>query len=164
MTFEELYHTYYKQIFRFCFRYVGSSALAKDLSQDAFLKLYQRMKKNRQTVINPQAWLYKVAANLCLNKLKMDQRRGIKPLGFQTKLADGNTPESLFIKQEQVEHIRGLLARLNPEHRMLLLMYQDGLSYKEMSDATGIPLNSIGQTLWRSIRKLSEWMKKTNNE
>ena len=46
---------------------------------------------------------------------------------------------------------------------MLLLMYQDGLSYKEMSGATGIALNSIGKTLWRTIEKVSEMIKAKNH-
>ncbi len=53
---------------------------------------------------------------------------------------------------------------LEPKYQMLMLLYQDGLSYKEMSEATGIPFNSVGKTLWRSIDKVSQKIKRTDHE
>jgi len=43
-------------------------------------------------------------------------------------------------------------------------MYQDGLSYREMSEASGISINSVGKTLWRVIEKLSETINTKNHE
>lgn len=159
MTFDELYQAHFEQIFKFCYRYVGDDDLAGDLCQDTFIKLYQRMTSSNKQIENPRAWLYKVATNLCLNSNKVSQRRNTIKSNLPVTGIEVETPETVLLAKESADTLRDLLYRLKPENRMLLLLYQDGLSYQEMSDATGIPLNSVGKTLWRSIAKLSEIVK-----
>ena len=163
MTFEELYHTYHEQIYKFCYRYVGDDQLAGDLCQDTFLKLFQRMRTSEQQIENPKSWLYKVAANLSLNCKNVNQRRNEIEKEIQFPVSEHANPESILVASEKSIQIRAALAGLKPEKRLLLLMYQDGLSYNEMSEATGIALNSIGKTLWRTIEKVSEMIKDENH-
>jgi len=159
MTYDELYHLYYEQIYKFCYRYVGDGELAGDLCQDTFLKLFQRMRTSNNQIENPKAWLYKVAANLSLNSKKVDQRRNEIRKNISIQKSEQKNPESILLARESANHIRKILSELPHEKRMLLLLYQDGLSYKEMAEATGIELNSIGKTLWRTIEKVSEMIK-----
>ena len=164
MTFEELYRSHYEQIYNFCFRFVNDAEKAGDHTQDTFLKLYQRMNKGQQSIENPKAWLYKVAGNICLNAINIENRRVQILEGMDLKKSERRNPESLFLEEEKVNFIRKAIHQLSPEPKLLLLMYQDGLSYREMSQATGIPLNSIGKTLWRGIEKVSKFLKKTDHE
>ena len=76
---------------------------------------------------------------------------------------DIHDPESILLRKEQKELLHRSLEQLRPEQRMLLLMYGDGLSYSEMSEATGIPLNSLGKTLWRSIERIANNIKKIDH-
>lgn len=155
MVFEELYQSHYEQIFKFCYRFVNDADLAGDITQDTFIKLLQRMRKSNQTIQNPKAWLYKVASNLCLNSLNTGKRRNEILEGLELKTAEQATPETLLIESELELLTRQFLDQLKPEHKLMLLLYQDGLSYKEISDATGIPLTSVGKTLWRNIDKVA---------
>lgn len=164
MTFNELYHAHYEQIYRFCFRFVGDADKASDLCQDTFVKLFHRMKASSQNIKNEKAWLYKVAGNLCINAVAQKNNRTWILDSIHNNSSDGQNPESTFIVSETKEMIRLALEQFEPKQRMLLLMYQDGLSYKEMADTTEIPLNSVGKTLWRSIEKLSEMIKKQDHE
>ncbi len=163
MTFNELYKAHYDHIYRFCFRFVGDADKAADLCQDTFLKLFHRMKAPSQNIKNERAWLYKVAGNLCINAVAQKNNRTSILDTIHNNSSDGQNPESTFIVSETNEMIRLALEQFEPKQRMLLLMYQDGLSYKEMAEATEIPLNSVGKTLWRSIEKLSEMIKKTGS-
>lgn len=164
MNFEHHYQQQYEQIYKFCYRFVGDREKAGDLTQDTFLKLYQRMKNGDQSILNTRAWLYKVAGNMCLNLVSQSQLRSEISQRLPMESIEHNTPETMLLKQEKEDLVRKFLYQLKPENRMLLLMYQDGLSYQEMAEATGIPLNSIGKTLWRNIDKIANAIKQTEHE
>ena len=164
MTFEELYKLHYESIYKFCFRFLNSREKAMDVCQETFLKLYQQMTNGDYKIENKRAWLYKVAGHICLNQINTaNQQTAIKKqLEFST--SENSNPESQLINKEKILSIRKAIDGLKPQHQMLVLLYQDGLSYKELSEATGIPFNSIGKTLWRTIEKISKTIKKTDHE
>ena len=163
MTFDQLYKKHYAQIYRFCYRFNGDSDRAGDITQEAFMKLYLRMKNRKDPIENKRAWLYRVAGNLCLNEENTLKRREEIVSNIPVADRDIHDPESILLRKEQKELLHRSLEQLRPEQRMLLLMYGDGLSYSEMSEATGIPLNSLGKTLWRSIERIANNIKKIDH-
>jgi RNA polymerase sigma-70 factor (ECF subfamily) len=160
MTFDQIYRQYYVQIYKFCFRFTGNSEVAGDLTQDTFLKLYLRMKNGNEMIDNPKSWLYRVASNNCMNSVKKWIRRKEIVNDVPLDNMEVKNPESIFLDFELKQLLQHSLELLRPELKVLVLMYGDGLSYAEMAEATGIPLNSIGKTLWRSIEKLAKEIKK----
>ncbi len=159
MTFDQLYEKHYAPIYRFCYRFTGDRDTAGDITQETFMKLYLRIKNSKDPIQNTRAWLYRVAGNLCLNAENTLKRR--EEIVSNIPVADREThdPESILLKKEQKELLHRSLNQLRPEQRMLVLMYGEGLSYAEMSEATGIPLNSLGKTLWRCIEKIANNIK-----
>jgi len=164
MTFEKLYKLHYELIYKFCFRFLNSREKAMDVVQETFLKLYEQMNKGEYHIENPRAWLYKVAGHICLNQISSSNQRNAIKSQLDIVTTEQQNPESQFIKEENTLRIRNAISRLKPQHQLLVLLYQDGLSYKELSEATDIPLNSIGKTLWRNIEKVSQTIKKTDHE
>jgi RNA polymerase sigma factor (sigma-70 family) len=164
MIFEKLYKLHYKSIYKFCFRFLNSHEKALDVVQEAFLKLYQQMNSGNYQIENPKAWLYKVSGNLCLNQIKRHSQQNYIIAQLDPSTTDQSNPESHFIENENRLRIRKAICSLKPQHQMLVLLYQDGLSYKELSEATGIPVNSIGKTLWRNIETISQTIKKADHE
>lgn len=164
MTFERLYKHNYEPIFKFCFRFLNNREKAMDVVQDTFLKLFEQMNKGEYHIENPKAWLYKVAGNKCINLIDTMKRQNEinKQLDFLSH--ENANPESQLISEENRLRVRRIISSLEPTHQLLVLLYQDGLSYKEMSEASGIPLNSIGKTLWRSIEKISQKINGTDHE
>ena len=162
--FEILYRQYYEPIYKFCFRFIASHESALDITQETFFKLYERMNLKGKEIENTRAWLYKVAGNLCLNSLNTKKRHSeIKNL-MEIQSIENTTPENILIRDEKSAFVREAIGQLKPENRILIMMYQDGLSYREMSEATGVAINSVGKTLWRAIRKISETIKTEANE
>lgn len=164
MTFEELYKLHYESIYKFCFRFLNSREKAMDVVQETFLKLYQQMNTGDYIIENKRAWLYKVAGNICLNLINTTNKQTEIKGQLKFSITEKSNPESQLINKEKVQNIRKAIESLKPQHQMLVLLYQDGLSYKELSEATGIPFNSIGKTLWRSIEKISQTINKTDHE
>jgi len=162
--FERQYAQNYEVIVKFCFRFLNSRESALDITQETFIKYYERMNQQGSEIENTKAWLYKVAGNLCLNAIHNKNRHSKIERGLMKNTVETNTPESLMIIDENTILIRSFIGQLKPKSRILILMYQDGLSYREMSEATGISINSVGKTLWRIIEKLSETIKTRNHE
>jgi len=162
--FETLYAQNYEPIVKFCFRFLNSHESALDIAQETFIKYYERMNRHDKEIENSKAWLYKVAGNLCLNAIHSKNRHCEIELGLQRNPVETSTPESMLINDENTTLIRNIIGQLKPESKLLILMYQDGLSYREMSEASGISINSVGKTLWRVIEKLSETINTKNHE
>nr|NQU93401.1 sigma-70 family RNA polymerase sigma factor [Bacteroidota bacterium] len=162
--FDRLYKQHYNEIYKFCFRLLSSHDCAHDLTQETYIKLFERLNSDMHTIGNARAWLYKVSSNLCLNRIKNRNRRNEINNNLGADDIDHSNPESLLIRDEKVQMVLRAINVLKQKNRILIMMYQDGLSYTEMSEATGIPVNSIGKTLWRSIDKISTILKTSDNE
>jgi RNA polymerase sigma-70 factor (ECF subfamily) len=162
--FEKLYAQNYEAIVKFCFRFLNSRESALDIAQETFIKYYERMNHQGKEIENTKAWLYKVAGNLCLNAIHNKNRHCEIELGLHGNPVETSTPESMLINDENTTLIRNIIGQLKPESKLLILMYQDGLSYREMSEASGISINSVGKALWRVIGKLTETIKTKNHE
>jgi len=113
------------------------------------------MNQQGNNIDNNRAWLYKVAGNLCLNSLNKKTRHSEIENTIEIQSVENTNPENILIDNEKNRLIRNAIGQLKPENRVLILMYQDGLSYHEMAEATGIRVSSIGKTLWRAIDKIS---------
>ena len=160
---EAIYRQHYEQIFKFCYRMLGSREPALDVAQDTFLKMMDRLNHRNQPIENPRAWLYKVAGNLCLNELSKNTLHSDKKKEIVSEQAEHSTPEAELIENEKRDRVKQAISKLEPKQRMLIMMYSDGLSYREMAEATGIKEQSVGKTLWRIIDGLTASIKKQEN-
>lgn len=154
VTFDDLYSTYYPAIYRFAFRMMGNAEDARDIVQETFVRLYMTMESGSE-IIRPKAWLYRVSANLCMNRLKRDSRyREI--LADQSKMTSHRSAsEEELVRNEQLDLIRSHICTLPDKERTLLMLYQDGLSYAEMAWAINVKASSLGTMLSRAIAKLA---------
>jgi RNA polymerase sigma-70 factor (ECF subfamily) len=162
MDFDLIYKQHYTRIHNFCFRLLGNEETARDITQEAFIRLFELQERGhvpRQIL----AWLYKVSANLSMNHLGRRKRGKEKLVRMGIGKPGDDDPETIYIKLESEDRIRSIIEELKPKHKMLILGYQDGLSYKELSLVTGIALNSVGKTLWRTIGLISKRLNEFEN-
>lgn len=160
---EAIYRQHYEQIYKFCYRMLGSREPALDVAQDTFLKMMNRLNHRDEPIENPRAWLYRVAGNLCLNELSKNKLRHDRQMQTGTRHAENATPEDDLIEKEKRDRVRKAITQLEHRQQMLIMMYNDGLSYREMAEATGIKEQSVGKTLWRIIDGLSASIKKQDS-
>lgn len=162
-NFDIHYRQNYEAIFKFCYRMLGSREEALDITQETFIKLHERMNRQGLEIGNTKAWLYKVAGNLCLNELSKNRLHHHKNKQTEASQVEISTPESDLIQLEKLNRVKHAISKLEPKQQMLIMMYNDGLSYREMAEATGIKKQSVGKTLWRIIDGLTTSIKKQEN-
>lgn len=148
--FNEIYNEYYKLVYRLAVRFLHDHICAADISQEVFMYLYKKQAHNDK-IENIKGWLYKVTRNLCLAEIKKNKRI--------IELNDRIINETVGEIQTNSKIIKAL-NKLGENDRMLLTLYNEGLSYKELSVATGIKFTSVGKTLSRALKKLKDEVEK----
>jgi RNA polymerase sigma-70 factor (ECF subfamily) len=155
--FAPLYESYSPVVYRLAFRWLGNYEEALDITNSAFLKLHQALTIGKP-IDNPKTWIYSVAVNLCRDSI----RRTIKYRGIlREKYREHSRMETAHVgnNEQEIALIRAALGQLPERDRILLLLYQDGFSYTEMAQATGIRATSIGKSLSRAIARLTSLLK-----
>ena len=162
-AFSALVKKYQKSVHALAWRKIGDFHIAEDITQDTFLKAYQRL----STLKKPQrfaSWLYVIAANYC----KMWMRK--KRLSTQS-LEDINSMELeratysgyVIAENEQTtteaqrEVVKKLLAKLQESERTVItLHYLGGMTYKEISEFLGVSVGTIKTRVYRARQRLKK--------
>lgn len=145
-AFERLVRDYGDRIYRFARRLAGVSG-AEDVVQEVFLRVHRSIRAYRPGG-RFEAWLFRIANNVCI-----DLARRRRPEVRMEDLGD-SAPGERFPScssgpveiLEEAERRRALLeavGRLPLEQRQVFLLREEGgLSFREIADATGCPLNT----------------------
>jgi len=156
LDFAAIYKGYLPRVYSFGYRLLGNSEQARDLAQEVFQRLYRQWRDGR-AVQDVQGYLYRAAANLCTDWLRKEQRfrKGVlRSFVPAEDPADGAAED--MIKEEKIARARQAIDALPLRDRVLLGLYQDGLSYKEIARSAGVRSSSVGTLLARAIKKLAK--------
>lgn len=153
MPFNQMYNQNYLIVYQLANRIVRDDEISKDISQEVFIKLHRAINDGKQ-ILNIQSWLYRVTVNHCYNHLRSIRKNDQQFDPIQIPVEDET--EAQVIEKEEAQLIRDMMLRLKNKEQLILALYSEGMSYKEMSDASGIPFSSIGNTLQRALSKLKK--------
>ena len=140
-AFAALFDRYHRSVAQFAFRYVGDRARAEELTQDIFVKLYRSAKGYRPSA-KFKTFLFRVAANHCLNEVRRGEYR-VEHVseGPDEEPIDPAGPEAVRPDQEvqgrELERAVGeALGELSDRERAAFTMCRfEGLAYKEIAEA-----------------------------
>lgn len=157
-TFENIYAENHARLYRLAQRMVDDRESASDIVQEVFVALYEKL-NGGATILYLNTWLYRVTLNKCNDQLKRTKRH--RPL---EEAQDKASEESGTELADRDRFVQEVLSRLKPSDRALLLLYGEGLSYKEIAETTGIRFTSVGKTLARTLKKMEELLKQHSYE
>ncbi|HEY9116191.1 MAG TPA: RNA polymerase sigma factor [Roseivirga sp.] len=150
---------------------------AEDITQDVFFQFVKTMDTTHNPIENISGWLFRVAKNLIINKSKKKKESSYR-VEAESNDEEGNILSSLFPRTEESEspvnvYIRALmweelelaLAELPIEQREIFeLTEMDGLPVKEISEATGIPVNTLLSRKHYAVKYLRKRLQSTYDE
>ena len=165
---------YSGSLFRYLCRMMGRPEEAEDLAQEAFLRAYLSLASYDDTY-RFSTWLFRIGTNLAINRLKAQKRivsfdqfrrshdgsidcedEGVPDL---PDLADSGRPDLAFERAELCRAIRHCLDELPEPYRAVVsLRHLGDLSYAEIADSVGLPLNTVRTRLHRGRERLGECM------
>src|SRR5262249_6921592 len=140
-AFDELVRRYQRPIYYLARRYLKNDEDAKDITQRAFVKAFQRVAQLRGQGAF-RSWLYRIATNLALNHLR-DPGRGRPPeaAGLTARVEPVGT--SRMAGEENHARLRTAIAKLPPKQRLVLeLRVFDELPFRDVAEAAGCTENA----------------------
>ena len=161
-AFAVLVDRYKDMVFTLSLKMLKDREEAEEVSQDTFLKIYKSLNKfNGESKFS--TWIYKVAFNTCLDRLKKNKRS--QPV---TTLDDFNEQEAISLinvldlieERERKKMIQDCLQWLPGEDSFLLTLYYfEEQSLEEIATIIGINPNNVKIRLYRSRKKLMALLK-----
>lgn len=162
-AFDELFRKLYPRLVPFACRYTRSTAVARDLVQDAFVALWQHRKEidpNRSL----KAYLYRIVRNKALNHLRDHsvETIGVEPADeHQLKSNDQEEEHSKDTFQENsgvlMDHLRQWIGEL-PERRReaFELSRFEGLDHEEIAGVMDVSVNTVNNHIVSALKFLKE--------
>lgn len=152
-AFSALTVRYRKRIFRLARKMGFDSEDSRGITQSVFLHIYHRLGRFRGEA-KFSTWIYTVARNRCINYARklLREKQAIKQCRLTS--ISNQSPEDLFIKQENAQIVRKALESINANYRRpLILYYIENKSYDQIAEALQIPVRTVETRLYRG-RKL----------
>ncbi len=157
--FEKLYGNHADEIFRFALYKLSDREKAKDVVQDTFVKAWNHISEDREVLINPRAFLFRLARNLII-----DSYRKVKPLSIDAleEIIHFDISDEHKFKDEMHDAVDisialEALSILDTDIRDVIIMrYVDGLSIKEISDVTGQRENTVSVKIHRALKEMQD--------
>jgi RNA polymerase sigma-70 factor (ECF subfamily) len=172
-AFEDLVLEYQKQVYHITLKMTGSEEDAFDLSQETFLKAYRSLSAFRGEA-SFGTWLYRMAANICIDFLRKKKRGGEKLISLDEEEEEGRRPlelpdlryepQNALEKKEIRESVRAGLQKLPHEQRLILVLRDvEGFSYQEIADTLKIELGTVKSRIFRARAHLARLLTEDGN-
>jgi len=154
-AFAELHQKYSVSIFSFIKKFVHSSDIAEDLTQEVFIKIWQ-CRSRLADVQSLKAYLFVIARNHTLNNLKKAFRSEVAMAEVINSFVEErcDTEEELLSK-EYLTYLQKALDCLSPRSKEIFkLCREQGKSYEEVATALGISRNAVKNHMVASMKIL----------
>ena len=168
-SFELLISAYDKRAYNIAYRIMGNEEDAKDMAQEALLRIYKSIKdfKGQSSF---STWLYRIVTNVCLDELR--RRKNEKYISMDSTIqtdsgelhmelcSDKETPESVYERVEQKELIMNAIGELSEDYKSAIVLRDiQGFSYEEISKMLDCSLGTVKSRINRARNMLRERLK-----
>ena len=158
-AFASLVEEHQRYVYNLALRVLKDENEALDLTQETFVRAWTAL-PNFRGQSRFRTWLYRIATNLCYNRLP-NLRRSLNDLGDdvmedipETSLPLGN-PVHRIESNETREYLQQAMGTLEEKYRLLItLRYQNELSYEEIASTLNLPLGTVKTGIFRAKEQL----------
>ncbi len=159
-AFDQLVLKYRPAVLQLAMRYTRNPADAEDTAQEVFIKAYRALRHFRCDSAF-YTWLYRIAINTARNFLKARRRHLTECAAdspdnnvavlHSTRLQELATPEGLALVDDIRASVNAALQALSEALRTVIILREiEGLTYKQISTAVGIPVGTVRSRVFRA--------------
>lgn len=150
-AFEELVRAYQAPVWRFLRHLLRDPALAEDVTQETFIRVYRRL-HTFGFRSKFSTWVFQVARNAGIDALRARDRRSRLLLAARPGSGEAPDPAARLELQDALD-------RLPPRLREAFLVIEVlGLSYREAGRTLDLPEGTVKSRVFRARRQLVEWL------
>jgi len=154
VAFRALYDRNVDRIFRLSYRLAGEEDLARDFTQEAFLRAWQRLDQFRGDAAF-STWLHSIAVSVALNGLRKIDRHRKRERSLED--AAHLVPAARRVEPDVRDRVQAAVEELPEMYRTVFLMHDlEGYSHGEIGDALGVAEGTSKARLSRARAKLRE--------
>ena len=174
-AFETLVFKYDRQVLSIALKYVRNEDDAKDIYQEAFIRVYKNLKKF-QFLSEFSTWLFRIVTNVCLtHKIKSNKRTFVgisEEYDEETELNNYGevlvdeeaTPERFTESSEIGDQINNKLEELPPKQKMVfVLKHYEGYKLKEIALMMDCQIGTVKKYLFEAVHKMRDSLKEYKN-
>jgi RNA polymerase sigma-70 factor (ECF subfamily) len=168
--FNYLVQKYHRAMIHFLFRMVRNQAVAEEMAQEVFLRVY-RSRESYRAEAKFTTWLYRIATNLAVNHARdTKSERSAQTIyldapdpqtGTTPDVADDDpSAEQRMIREERMAAIRSHVMALPERQRMAVLMHKyQGMDYREIGEVLKLSESATKSLLFRAYQTLRDKLK-----
>lgn len=155
-AFEQLFREHYRPMKAYAFKFVGDLAIAENMVQDVFLKMWQ----NREKLVITTSlvhYLFRSVRNHCLNHLDKEKvRSGYLRLQLE-KGMDEEDYRSFYPEIGLLEKIEAAILALPPKRQEIFrLAREEGLKYREIAEQLQLSVKTVETQMTLALKQLRE--------
>jgi RNA polymerase sigma-70 factor (ECF subfamily) len=172
-AFEQLVFRHRDKIFARAMMMMRNEEQALDLSQEAWVKAWQRLAQF-QGESSFATWMTRIVINLCLDQLRRQKRVRTESIDAMEEESGGverhlpvtePNPTAGLEKDELRRRIDEALGKLTEAHRTVVVLHEfEGLEYKEIARRVGISIGTVMSRLFYARRKLASLLQSLKRE
>jgi RNA polymerase sigma-70 factor (ECF subfamily) len=159
-AFDRLYERFERPLFGFIRARLGDAGEAEDVLHEAFMAVL-RAKDERGEVRSFRAWLYQVANNACLNRVRSRKRAGRAFEAATHVEAMGSAPvpaEQALEAHQRAELLGRAVTRLPEPLAEVYRLRASGMSYDEVAEVLDVPVGTVKSRMHEMVKRLREEM------
>ena len=154
-AFAHLYRQYLPQIYRYCYRRLGSQEAAEDATSRIFTQALAALPRYQERGASFRAWLFTIAHHVVVDEAR--RARQVSSLDEASVVADPGPPlEDVVIRSEEGQSLAQLMAQLSPDQRRVLELRLSGLTAVEIAAVMGRSHGTIRNLHHRALMRLRQ--------
>src|SRR4029078_8155779 len=158
LSFDEAFTLHHRAVFRTARAVVRDSALAEDVTQEVFLRLYRNLDAQPGEELR-RAWLLRVTLNVARNTVRGSTRSMVRDNEYHKSNVESvgfvEDPDEDYERQVAIEEARRALDKIKEPMRSCLLLKQQGLSYKEIATTLSLKETNVGSLVARGRKEFA---------
>ncbi len=150
MGFDEIYKNHSSKIFRICLGYFNDYNLAKDITQETFISVWENLERfeNRSSI---GTWIYRIATNKCLRQIQKEKSRPTSELPKNLKYVSPS-----FEEEEKLSRLHQYISELPELERIIITLSLEDIPQKEIAEIIGISHSNVRVKFHRIKAKLTK--------
>ena len=155
-AFDLIVERHQRQVYQLCYRFAGNHEDASDLAQDVFIRAYRGLHSFKgQAAFS--TWLYRIAVNVCLNRVGTQQRKWTTLDAADQVDVRQERADARLLRGERAAAVRAAIARLPKKQRaaLILRVYHD-LPHDEIAQIVGTSVGAVKANFFHALANLKK--------
>lgn len=148
MDFNKLYEEYWNKIYRLCMGYINDHDQAKDLAQETFITVWEKLSTFRNEA-SIGTWIFRIATNTCLSQIKKNEK--LSKAEILVAEDDNDNPDL----DKEIKLLYQFISELAELDRIIISLELEGIKQQEISKIVGLSDPNIRVKIHRIKEKLN---------